>query len=291
MKIDFNELIYFKDNGYILIGMGYMHLIFEKDNKVFKVNRNIIANYSDIESLYTEMRAMNFLRRKGYPIPIVYQVYEPGVLIPELPVLVEEKIDGKLYTRENINSKCIMKIFEILEEISKISMPAGYLFKEGCANKQVQWRNFIQQEFIKMHEVIEECQLIDYSSYVENVVSYGLDNQKVGYLILDPNEQNFFFNELDEIKAIIDIDHPVGGELFYQWGCYMFHRPEQFKLLAESKKYSINEMKRIEHFALLHAYTDLYFRMKTEQSNIKKKEWIKLSTNFIQKIGDKYGYM
>lgn len=145
---------------------------------------------------------------------------------------------------------------------------------------RISWEKYLFEKFSEAEIVIKKFGLPNFIKSCKNaILNKNLPN-KTGFLIIDPNEENFFFNN-DKIYALIDVDHPIGGELFYQWGLYAFLRPEQFEILKENRKFTSHQLYRIYNFALLHAYIDLYFRMQSVKDLISLKPWIQTSSEFI----------
>ena len=274
------------DMGFTYIGSGYMHLIFEKNKKIYKINKYDSKYYANYKSFLREKEALMFLETNGIPVPNIIDILDKGELIEDFPILIEEKASGKIYTRENISQDMIIEIFMMLEKIWNIEVAPGYLFNPELSSPS--WISFLTSRCI---EAEDSANIFSLPNYIDNIKKNLLENiyLKNGFMIMDVNEENFFF-ENKKIVSIIDIDHPIGGDLFYQWGAYEYFRPEQFTILKAMKKFTKEELLKIKHYALLQAYTDLFFRYKTTEDKMELKFWHDYSKSYILKVGKELGY-
>lgn len=66
-----------------------MHVVFEKDQKIYKILKSRFAAQDSMEKFVFEAENLNFLRRFGLPTARVLCIKKPGELIDNFHVLVE----------------------------------------------------------------------------------------------------------------------------------------------------------------------------------------------------------
>jgi hypothetical protein len=91
-------------------------------------------------------------------------------------------------------------------------------------------------------------------------------------MILDPNEENFIFDEADKLVGVINIDHPVGFDPLYELSVCLYAKKYIFEMMRNLKRdYFNNFIEVIKMYARIHSLADILF-LNDKDKNLFKNE-------------------
>lgn len=249
----------FYDSGYSFLSRGFMHNVFEKGDFIYKINKSGFEKYNEIELYRKEMEIMNFLFQKGISVAKVEKVFDKGELIKDYCVLKEQKLIGVTYTREKISRCQLLEIFQLYERINSIVINFGPFKLKDEVESFTNWDEYIKYLLEICEIAVKNFELVNLIEPCRRFFNKNNYTGRALMMIIDPNEENFIFDN-NKIVGIVDVDHPIGGDPLYQWGTYLYHRPEQFEMLESIIVFTRIELEAIKYYALINAYIDVQFR-------------------------------
>lgn len=272
MSLDDNKILmqepyyqYFIDNGYKYLGHGYMHIVFEKNNNIYKILKSRFVSEDSMEKFRFEAENLNFLKKHGLPTAQVLDIKKPGEIIDNYHVLVERKIDGFVPTRNNIQSYQIRSIHAVLNTTHKI--PVNKFGPMGNPNLQKDTWNEYMEYLLDRASIIAD--LLQLNVNMRHVHGYFqkdyLYKEPPKFIILDPNERNYIFNHNKRLAGIIDIDHPLGFDPLYEYAAYLYSRPQQFFLMNKLGLIDKKSIHIIRKYAIIYSLYDTWFRYEKNQ--------------------------
>lgn len=251
---------YFVRNGYKYLGCGYMHVVFEKNNTVYKLVRSKFKKFDKKYDYEFERDCLNFLRKKGVPAPQIIKIYDTGELIDDYMVMVEEKVQGIVKNEKTINIKNIKEIISFQEKIHSITMPFfGQLYDKDLQFDT--WREYLHYIMNRAKKASLLFQIPYDEKCVEKFFSEKYQyTDKSRYMILDPNEENFIFDETDKISGVIDIDHPICFDPLYELSVCLYAKKYIFEMMRSIKTDYFNKFAEvIKMYAKIHSLADILF--------------------------------
>ncbi|GEM_PF-2677868 len=250
----------FIKNGYKCIGHGFMHVIFERNDLIYKIVRSEFKDFNSVSEYKNEAKCLDFLRQNGFSTPHITKIYTKGELIKDYIVMVEEKVHGIVKTYENLTTDNITEIMQTVYRVNSIEMP---YFGTVC-NAKIQFKTWAEYLYYLIDRATLASQIFkikynpdDSRKYFSNQYVYTATAR---FLLLDPNEENFIFNSENKISGIIDIDHPIAFDPLYEAALYLYIRPVIFNKM-KSLPHNIlnNNMETIKQYAKIHSLADLLF--------------------------------
>ncbi len=251
---------YFIKNGYKCIGHGFMHVIFEKNNLIYKIVRSEFKQFNSVSEYENEAKCLDFLRQNDFSTPHVIKIYNKNELIQDYIVMVEEKIHGIVKPYKNLNTNNIKSIMGTIYRAHNIKMP---YFGTVCDTKSQfkTWAEYLSY-LIDRATLASQIFKIKYNpddsrKYFSTKYVY---NDFALFLLLDPNEENFIFNSENKIVGIIDIDHPIAFDPLYEAALYLYIRPVIFNKMAKLPNNILTgNIETIKQYAIIHSLADLLF--------------------------------
>ena len=256
---------YMLEHGYQYLSQGYMHKIFVKDKKIYKIVKpEFFSTYNTYDHFAKEMYNHNYLERRGFPAVRVNHIYNIGEIVPDFYVLEENYIEGSVYTQSTIPQEFVYKIINLLIAISDIEIDHFGLNQDKvqftCWREHINYLLDCAKEIAEKYQVYSDFELL--RRYFTEEYEYKLAPK---FLIFDPNEENFIFDDEQKILAIIDVDHATGGDPLWQMGCIYYHRPHYKEIIFS---FLNNEEKEtVIQYALLHGLNDIAFRMSSNSAD------------------------
>lgn len=228
---------FFVQNGYSYVGSGWMHNIFEKGNRIYKIVKSEFIKFDSLEMYQLEKACMDFLRENGYIQAVkVYKIYAKNELVKGFCVLEEEKAVGFSRKRSNISKKQLDKILDFYMECLKVHGRSYGAYSIEIKDMFDSWDAYLKKLLSNCEYVIKELGLrIDYALICDYFNREYRYDGPPALLIMDPNVENFFFSN-EEISSIIDIDHPIFGDPLYQWSFFTTNVVENELLDEEYQK-------------------------------------------------------
>lgn len=280
---------YFISNGYKYISSGYMHNIFEKDNRIIKVAKEEFIKFNSKDNYLLEKKCLNILKNNGYVTPKVYKVSNFNIEGKKLNYLEEEKIPGEVKTYSEMNEKEKEIIFKLYNDVSKIKgkkYGAITLEKDGDYDT---WYDYLKELFRRSKYIIKKFNLdINFKEIEESILSKIDKDIEPSFLILDPNENNFFLIN-NKVSCIIDIDHPVYGDRLYQFALFKYFRKNYYSYLIKKGFITKHESEIIDLYTIVFSLSDIYFKLGAEENNEKDmpKHLLKVMNNYKKFKGGK----
>lgn len=262
---------FFIKNGYSYIGHGYMHVVFEKNEIVYKVLRSVYGVDKDKKRFQFEADMLKLVSQCGVPTAQVIHIYAPDELIPNYCVLAEKKIPGYIYCSEELNDKMVFGIHSVLENVH--SMTLDFFGPIALQNLQVKtWHEYMNYLIEKVHKIREILKIdIDIKKVEKYFIDKYVYNDRARFLILDPNEKNYIFDADDNLVGVIDIDHPIAFDPMYEASSFLYSRPKTFSLMCKYKIINMTNMQIIRNYAIVYALYDLWFRYEKNNCIVNKR--------------------
>ena len=163
-----------------------------------------------------------------------------------------------------MTEKQVETILDLLDQIGKIDIDFfGINLDKNCCDT---WESYMDSQYedakTVLHKTGEICDLNGIIKYFRKNYRYtGIPK----CLVFDPNESNYIFDDCGNIRAIIDVDHLMGGDPLWQLGCILYHRPQYYKIIS---KRNTKNMDTIKIYALLNGFNDIHFRMVSSNESL-----------------------
>lgn len=253
----YNEFI---RNGYKCIGHGFMHVIFEKQNLIYKIVRSEFKQFHSVTEYENEAKCLDFLRQHGFSTPRIIKIHDKNKFIKDYSVMVEEKVHGVVKTYQQLSTDDMGSIMKTVYQVHNIEMP---YFGIVCDTKS-QFKTWTEYLYYLIDRATLASQVFKITYNPDASRKYFTEQyvykDSARFLLLDPNEENFIFNSDNTISGIIDIDHPIAFDPLYEAALYLYIRPIIFNKMKQLPKNILAEnMETIKQYAIIHSLADLLF--------------------------------
>lgn len=277
---------YFINNDYNFLASGYMHCVFEKNDKIYKIQKSKFNNFNHLKNYQNEIESMKILKENDIPVPIIYDLKQEKINEKNYYVLVEEKMDGILKDYNEMSEKEKIEIYNMLTKVSRIKLPCYGPLTLTKDNKFSSWKAYMDVLCNIAYDTVKKYRIkINIEKVIKEINNQMLDDIKPNFLILDPNVKNLIFDEEGKIICLIDIDHPLGGDVLYQLASYKYFLKDFYIFLIKKGYINNEEAKIVSLYTIIFSINDLYFRVNAEDEknvNVNK---------YIEKIIDEYNEM
>lgn len=259
------------EQGYKYLGQGYMHVVFEKDGIVYKVVRSKFRNFDKKFDYEFEKNMLDMLRKHNLPTPNVIKIYDKGNLLKDFYVLSEEKIPGIIKNKETLTVDDVNEIISIREKANAITFPFfGQLY-----DKKLQFKTWQEYMMYLIERAKKAALLFKLDFDAQEVKNYFSKHYVYKgapcFLLLDPNEENFVFDEHGKVAGLIDIDHPMCFDPLYEYAICLYAKKYIFNMMRKIKKYYINNnIEIIKKYAIVHSLADILFLYDKDKSFFSK---------------------
>ena len=257
---------YFISKGYIYVSNGYMHNIFEKGDRIIKIVKSIFMKFDSRENYLLEKKCLNILRDNGYMTPEVYKIGQLELDGKKIYYLEEEKINGKIKLYSEMNEMEKNNFFKLLNDITEIK---GQKYGKISSQKDGEydtWLDYLKELFRRARTVIKKFDLkIQFDEIEKDILSKTDNSVECSFLILDPNEKNFFWVN-NNVSYIIDIDHPIYGDKLYQLALFNYFRKDYYLYLIRKGFITSEEIKMINLYTIVFVLNDIYFKLSAEEN-------------------------
>lgn len=265
MKLPYSRQ--FNELGCEYLDHGFVHHVFRKGDRVFKIAKPEFPEANNMEKYLIESRSLEILRANGLPAAEVIRVHSEGELIEDYCVLEEMLVRGYVYERHLIGQRELASIFEFLVNAAQIALPIGPLSSHPeLQSTTVTWREYFEGRVGDAAAIAQALGMYEAFQQATNKFDFSaLDDVPCGFLVMEPNQANYFFDPAGSLCAVIDIDHPLVGDMNYQWAAIRYHRPEFFDVYAKLDRNISRNLETISFYQVIHALTDypirwIYFR-------------------------------
>lgn len=257
---------YFISKGYIYVSNGYMHNIFEKGDRIIKIVKSIFMKFDSRENYLLEKKCLNILRDNGYMTPEVYKIGQLELDGKKIYYLEEEKINGKIKMYSEMNEMEKNNFFKLLNDITEIK---GQKYGKISSKKDGEydtWLDYLKELFRRARTVIKKFDLkIQFDEIEKDILSKTDNSVECSFLILDPNEKNFFWVN-NNVSYIIDIDHPIYGDKLYQLALFNYFRKDYYLYLIRKGFITSEEIEMIDLYTIVFVLNDIYFKLSAEEN-------------------------
>lgn len=273
---------YFISEGYKYVSNGYMHNIFEKDNRIIKIVKSVFMKFDSKENYLLEKKCLNILKDNGYMTPEIYKIGQLSLDGKKIYYLEEEKINGEIKMYSEMNEIEKNNFFRLVNDIAKIK---GQKYGKISLKKDGEydtWLDYLKVLFRKSRNVIKKYNLkIEFDEIEKDILSKIDNSIECSFLMLDPNEKNFFLKN-NKVSCIIDIDHPIYGDKLYQLALFNYFRNDYYLYLIKKGFITAEKIKIIDLYTIVFALNDVYFRLSAEEKNRKN------ITSYLSKVMNTY---
>jgi len=216
------------------IAEGLVHKIYKLNEYIYKIPKDEFEDFNNIEHFTIEKNCHQILRKNSLPAAEVLNIYDKGQLIKNKCVLREVFINGNVVDNRNITYRERKQIISLMLKVNKIkTIGYGQINSKGKTNFS-NWCDYIKscvKNFSSILEILEKKEIKDYLDFLIKEVKIIPEINQGYFLTLDTNSNNYIFNDNEEIVAMLDIDHPISGDVLYEYSALKFHHPETFEIL------------------------------------------------------------
>ena len=257
---------YFISKGYKYVSNGYMHNIFEKDNRIIKIAKAPFMKFNSKKNYLLEKKCLNILKNNGYVTPEIFKIGQLKIGNKKIYYLEEEKINGEIKSYSEMNETEKDNIFKLYNDVAKIKgkkYGAISLKEDGKYNT---WHDYLKELFRRSRFVIKKFNLnIQFEEIEKDILSKIDEEIECSLLILDPNENNFFLKD-NKVSCIIDIDHPIYGDRLYQFALFKYFRNDYYLYLIKKGLITKQESEIIDLYTIVFSLSDVYFALGAEEN-------------------------
>lgn len=249
-----------------------MHVVFEKDNVVYKLVRSKFKKFDKKYDYEFERDNLDFLRKYGISTPKIIKIYDAGELVDDYIVLAEEKLKGIVKNEKTLNVQNVKEIISFQEKTHSYTMPFfGQLYDKNLQFSS--WNEYLSYITERAQRASALFQIPFNVNEIEKFFSAEYQYTDLSrYMILDPNEENFIFDEADKLVGVIDIDHPVGFDPLYELSVCLYAKKYIFEMMRNLKRdYFNNFIEVIKMYARIHSLADILF-LYDKDKNLFKRE-------------------
>ena len=247
------------NNGCVFGGSGFLHNVYFKDDKAYKMLKMNKAALNNSMHFLNEMHILKMLRANGYPSVHVYRIYNPAELVKGLFVLEEERSYGINYTENEIPQKALENMFCMINSAVSI---IGKRFGKVTLNEVVYqtWKEFLISILKDYEELSTRYSMsLNKNEILKLIDLYVKYDGVPHFLVMDLNTQNFLFDAKDSIIGIIDIDHPLFGDPYYQVAANQWYMQGKYDMYLPDKNLISKELMDI--YILFIGLEDIIFRI------------------------------
>lgn len=256
---------YFMNNGYKFLDSGYMHCIFEKNDKVYKIAKSKFNDFDHLSNYLVEQKSMKVLRDNNIQVPIIYGISEISIEGYTYFVMEEQKINGIVKKYNDMNDREKNAMYELITKVSRIKLSYYGPLMIKNNGKYTSWNEYLNFLFDIATMITHKYKLnLNIEKVINDLKNKNLVVNKASFLILDPNEKNILFNCNSEIIGLIDVDHPLGGDPLYQLAGYKYFLEEYYEFLLNKGYINKRQEEIISLYCIIFSLNDLYFRTNAE---------------------------
>ncbi|PIN89045.1 hypothetical protein COU60_05210 [Candidatus Pacearchaeota archaeon CG10_big_fil_rev_8_21_14_0_10_34_76] len=255
---------------------GLVHEVYRKGNLVYKKVKDNFEEFKNKEHFHLEEKILNLLLKKGLPSAEVKGIQKLG----DNYFLVENFIEGYQKEKRNLNSKEMAEILRFVAKVHKIKIKKYGEINSDLIGTEESWRNFILKRvksnfrYLKSKNILNKHDINSLNGYLTNNLK-EINYEGVGSLIItDLNPLNFFFKN-EKLIGAIDIDHPLSGDSFYEWGALKWYHDDLFDFLLKNYKFNFDDIKKIFIYELMHAVSVIVWMNKNNLDIIRDVQKLK----------------
>lgn len=216
------------------IAEGLVHKIYKLDEYIYKIPKDEFEDFNYLEHFAIEKNCHDILRRNSLPAVEVLNIYDKGELIKNKCVLKEFFIRGNVVDNKNATYKEREQIISLMLRVNKIkTIGYGAINSKGKTNF-LNWCDYIKNSIEKSSSILrilDKKEINDWLDYLLKEIKIVPEINQGYFLTLDTNSNNYIFSDNQEIFAMLDIDHPISGDVLYEYSALKFHHPETFEIL------------------------------------------------------------
>ncbi len=244
---------------------GLVHNIYKYQGYIYKVPKDSFEDFNNPNHFLIEQKSHEILAEKGIPAVKVEAIYRRGELVGNKNILKEKFVEGNIIDNPLLSTNQRLEILKIILKVNKIEIPRyGNINAQGYGDYS-SWRKYFFFTNIRNKKVLKTLK----SKKIEKIFrdlekkDYRIPKIKQGYfLLLDYNSNNFVFNSRDEIIAMFDVDHPIAGDVLYEYAALKWYHPLSFDvLLKELVTLNDSELSILDYYYLYFGFSVLSFEI------------------------------
>ena len=251
---------FFSNRGFAFLGEGFSHYTYENKSCVYKFAKDPKSNVNTKKAYDIEIEVMKILSNSGYPAIEIEDLFSPGCLHPDLWVLKESRANGISYSQETIPIEAEISMFRLFDMVQSIHSKWFMNHSIISPVREKSWKQFLFSQYAYSAKIIREYSPID-TCFISSLLDCAIDYRgDPCFLIMDSNVENFFFNNNNQLSAIIDIDHPLFGDPIYQLVSIRWYRGDRFDSYVNPRISECSEEKYNLYLYFV-AVEDMAFRL------------------------------
>lgn len=228
---------------------GLVHNIYYSGEFILKIAKPSFPDFNNLEHFKTEKNSLKLLEKKGIPIPKKIETVKLNKNKKIIYGIVETLVEGKQFSWEKLSVKHLSMIANLLRQGHKIPVEGAGPLNHHLIGKFTCWRDFLLYSYYKFIEEFPQENNISFLPKLKRAITqknYLNKNPNNFFLFVDLNPGNIIFSTNFNINAVIDIDHPYGGDPLYDYASIKWYSQNTFSRLAklvpvlESKSNIIN---------------------------------------------------
>jgi len=239
---------------------GLVHDIYRLGNYVVKIPKTGFPDFNSEKHFLIEASSLDLLRKSGIPTPNKIQTSQITLFGKETHCLIETFIEGIQLSWRELNGKSFSAINDIYRVCHDIKIDGFGPINENKRGTFSTWKNYLVHTIRNSREHFNDIKgkslnsLFDFLE--EQVGKFCFSDIDYGgkFLLVDLNPGNIFFDQKGNLLSVIDIDHPMSGDVLFEYvSIYWYNREAFEKLQKHYLHLNQAQLKRLKLYLLVHA--------------------------------------
>ncbi len=234
---------------------GLVHNIYRSGGFILKIAKPSFPDFNNPEHFETEKNSLRLLRKKGIPVPKKIQTVKLNRNKKTTYGIIETFVRGTQFSWGKLSKKHLLEIVNLLDCGHKIPVKGAGPLNHCLIGKFTCWKDFLfysYDRFIEEFPEKENKNLLFKLKKVTTPKNPLNKNPNSFFLFVDPNPGNVIFNTSSSINAVIDIDHPYGGDPLYDYASIKWYSPNTFLQLTKLVPFLKSKSSIINFYSFLH---------------------------------------
>lgn len=252
------------ENPEYYLDEGLVHEVYADEHLVYKVPKPEFTEFHQPEHFFIEQASLAALSDEGVPTPRIHEIVTEPDVTGGRPILIEDRVSGTNVSQWPITDAMIESVAAVYEAGHGIDVEGFGPLNSGLAGSYDTWGEYLSEAVSEAVDYVTRKHLLgvdvcpEFEKLTRSLVN-GESCSREKFVFTDLNLSNVFFED-GQVRWVIDVDHPIGGDPLFDFGCMRWYNQELFQRVTATRNFTSGDQTKIRAYELLHGLTVLAWR-------------------------------